>query len=214
VYLARVIEAITGDPWEAYTQKNIFAPLGMTRSYFNGTPYHLADDRSNNYTLRRDSSSSREEVHANGRDFDPGITIPNGGWNAPLDDLATYVAFLTNSTGSDAARRPLFDAVLSRATLQEMWKPVVITGTQDGIRSSVGLSYFLTDDGTTQVIGHTGSQAGFLSFLWVNPATKTGIVVALNTNSAVRGTPSALGPIMVQAMRFVRPPARSASPPD
>ena len=95
-----------------------------------------------------------------------------------------------------------------------MWKPVVVTGTQQGIQSSVGLSYFLTDDGSTQVIGHTGSQAGFLSFLWVNPATKTGIVVAINTNSAVRGTPSALGSIMAQAMRFVRPPVKNASPPN
>jgi CubicO group peptidase (beta-lactamase class C family) len=214
VYLARVIEAITGDPWEAYVQKNLFTPLGLTRSYFNGTPYHLAGDRSNNYTIQRDSASGREDVHENGRDFNPGITIPNGGWNAPLDDLASYVAFLTNSTGGDPDKRRLFDAVLSRATLHEMWKPVVVTGTQQGIQSSVGLSYFLSDDGTTQVIGHTGSQAGFLSFLWVNPGTKTGIVVAINTNSAVRGTPSALGPIMAQAMKFVRPPAKSASPPN
>ena len=38
VYLARVIEAITGDPWDAYVQKNIFAPLELSRSYFRTTP--------------------------------------------------------------------------------------------------------------------------------------------------------------------------------
>ena len=27
-------------------------------------------------------------VQAGGRDFDPGVTIPNGGWNAPIDDNA------------------------------------------------------------------------------------------------------------------------------
>src|SRR6266568_5119379 len=59
----------------------------MTRSYFGATPYHLAAARANNYTLLRDSAG-RVSLVANGRDFDPGITIPNGGWNAPLGDVA------------------------------------------------------------------------------------------------------------------------------
>src|SRR5882724_1865816 len=43
IYLARVIEAVTGDPYPTYIQKNIWTPLGLTRSYFGATPYHLAD---------------------------------------------------------------------------------------------------------------------------------------------------------------------------
>jgi CubicO group peptidase (beta-lactamase class C family) len=92
IYLARIIEQLTGDPYGIYIQKNIWTPLGLSRSYFGATPYHLARWRSNNYTLKADSTG-RERVTANGRDFDPGITIPNSGWNAPLSDLATYVAF-------------------------------------------------------------------------------------------------------------------------
>src|SRR5690349_10913678 len=57
VYLARVIEAISGDPCDAYVQKNIFAPLEMHRSSFRGTPYFLASHRSHNYYVRRDSTS-------------------------------------------------------------------------------------------------------------------------------------------------------------
>ena len=79
VYLARVIEQITGDPWDAYVQKNIFAPLGMDRSYFRGTPYFLAAHRSHNYYVRRDSASpGSPKLIDNGADFDPGITSPNG----------------------------------------------------------------------------------------------------------------------------------------
>jgi hypothetical protein len=33
------------------------------------------------------------------------------------------------------------------------------------------------------LIGHTGSQAGFLSFLYLNPATGVGVVAAFNTAS-------------------------------
>src|SRR2546427_11249970 len=70
----------------------------MTRSYFGATPYHLAAARANNYTLLRDSAG-RVSLVANGRDFDPGITIPNGGWNAPLGDVARWGAVLTRSSG-------------------------------------------------------------------------------------------------------------------
>lgn len=204
IYLARVVEAITGDPWEAYVQKNIFAPLGLDRSYFNGTPYYLEGDRSNNYTIVRDSAARRDSVRENGREFNPGITIPNGGWNAPLDDLATYVAFLTNR--GDAARRARHDVVLSRRTLEEMWTPLVPTGTLQGVTSSIGLGWFLMQEGTTRIVGHTGSQAGFLSFLWFNRETGTAIVVALNTDSNTRTVAPALGPIMQRALTLLRAP--------
>jgi len=49
IYLARVIEAVSGDPYQVYVQKNILLPLGMTYAYFNVTPYHLAGYRSNRY---------------------------------------------------------------------------------------------------------------------------------------------------------------------
>src|SRR5690606_40828659 len=39
IYLARVIESITGDPYQSWIQKNIWTPLGLTRSYFGSTPY-------------------------------------------------------------------------------------------------------------------------------------------------------------------------------
>ncbi len=71
IYLARIIEQISGDPWETYVQKNLLTPLGLTRSYFGVTPYHLAASRSNNYTVAKDSTG-RVAVIANGRDFDRG----------------------------------------------------------------------------------------------------------------------------------------------
>src|SRR5690606_14417797 len=47
--MGRVIEVVTGDTIEVYMTKNIFMPLGMTRSYFDITPYYLIGARSNNY---------------------------------------------------------------------------------------------------------------------------------------------------------------------
>jgi CubicO group peptidase (beta-lactamase class C family) len=182
IYLGRIIEQLTGDPYEVYIQKSIWTPLGMSRSYFGTTPYHLARWRSNNYTVRRDSSEV-ETVVANGRDFDPGITIPNSGWNAPLGDLVTYLAFLTNATHGDTATAHLYDLVLRRTSLEEMWKPVALLPPPSLAGSAVGLSFFLSPGG---LVEHSGEQAGFRSFVIFNPRISAAIILAFNTTNEAR----------------------------
>jgi CubicO group peptidase (beta-lactamase class C family) len=156
----------------------------MTHSYFRTTPYYLASDRSHNYTRIKDASGV-EIVADNGADFDPGITIPNGGWNAPLTDLATYLAFLTNATHGDPATQQRYDTVLKHSTLTEMWQPLYKTA-EDGSEipeDAVGLSFFSVRHGQTVFVGHTGNQAGFRAFLFLNPNTGAGVIAAVNTDS-------------------------------
>ena len=183
IYLARVVELISGDPWEAYVQKNIFAPLGLSRSYFGNTPYYLAADRSHNYELRADSASGRLVAADEGADFDPGVTIPNGGWNAPLDDVARYMAFLTGPAPDEETTRR-YDLVLKRSTLEEMWEPVMAVA-EDGTGtawSDVGLSFFIDRRPDGRVVGHTGSQANFRAFLSFDPEKRTAFLMAFNTS--------------------------------
>jgi CubicO group peptidase (beta-lactamase class C family) len=184
IYLARIVEQLTGDPWAVYVQKNIFSPLGMARSYFGTTPYHLAADRSASYTLLRDPVAG-DVLRDNGREFDTGITTANGGWNAPLDDVATYLAFLTDSTQGDPERRRIYDTVLARSSLHEMWRPLYSTGTEvPGGRESMGLSFYVVERARSTLVGHAGFQAGFLAFFYLNPATGEAIAAAFNTNDA------------------------------
>ncbi len=173
IYLARIVEQITGDPWESYVTRNLFTPLGITTSYFGSTPHHLARWRSNNYTVQKDGS-----LRANGRDFNPGITIPNGGWNAPIRDLATWAGFLMGSAPGDTATASHYASILPRSTLQSMWLPVVHTGTE-----GMGLSFFIDQEAGRRFIGHTGSQAGFRAFLYIDPDRRTAIVGVVNTDS-------------------------------
>lgn len=208
IYLARIIEQLTGDPWETYVQKNIFSPLGLARSYFGVSPYYLAADRSHNYTLTRDSAG-KEVVQDNGADFDPGITIPNGGWNAPLEDLATYLGFLTHATHGDPTVQVRYDTVLKHSSLEEMWRPLYPTlpaVEETPARSeSMGLSFFVLTRGQVTLIGHTGSQAGFLAFMYLNPANKAAVVAAFNTASDLppRGEPSAFQAIREAALKLI-----------
>jgi CubicO group peptidase (beta-lactamase class C family) len=190
IYLARIIEKITGDPWATYVQKNLLSPLGLDRSYFGGTPYYLAADRSHNYYVARDSVSKRDTVIDNGADFDPGVTIPNGGWNSPLDDLATYLAFLTNAPGGHLPRER-YDVILKRSSLEEMWRPVVkTTGGYGSENDWMGLSFFGMKQGDVTILGHTGSQAGFHCFMYFDPVKRTAVLVVFNT-AAERSSPGA-----------------------
>jgi CubicO group peptidase (beta-lactamase class C family) len=184
IYLARVIEQITGDPWDAYVQKNIFAPLGLDRSYFRDTPYFLAAKRSHNYYVRQDSATKATGVDDNGADFDPGITSPNGAWNAPVSDLAKYVAFLTNAL-LPGMTQERYDVVLSRASLAEMWKPgkPMSQSYEAAPNEWMGLSFFVLDRNGQRLLGHTGSQAGFRSFYYFDPLNKMGVIAVFNTTN-------------------------------
>ncbi len=183
VYLARVVEAESRDPWVAYVQKNLWAPLGMTRSYTGYTPYHLQSHRGHGYEIR--TAGGRDTVVDLGADFDPGITIPNGGWNAPVDDVARWAAFLLGRP-SDSATRTRHEAVLARATLEEMWRPALASREGYTAGESVGLGFFLFERQGRRIVGHTGDQAGYRSFLYLDPARGTAVIVVLNTTNTVR----------------------------
>jgi len=205
IYLARVIEQISGDPWEDYVQKNIFAPLELRWSYFRSTPYYLAPHRSHNYYVERDSSA-RERLTDNGADFDPGITSPNGAWNAPVSDLVKYVAFFTNAMLPGMSRER-YDVVLSRASLDEMWKPgkPMSQGYESSSNEWMGLSFFVLDRGGTRILGHTGSQAGFRSFYFFNPANKAGVIAVFNTTNEAAPASAAQRRMQEMAIDLLRP---------
>jgi hypothetical protein len=47
----------------------------------------------------------------------------------------------------------------------------------------MALSFFVVHRGESTIIGHTGSQAGFRSFLFFNPATTATVIAAFNTTN-------------------------------
>lgn len=181
VLLGRIIEQLSGDDYEVYIDKNIFKPLQMYASYFDHTPYHLLPQRSNNYYV------VDGEVRANGKDFDTGITVSNGGLNAPIADLLKYVAFLVGDSGQQA----VYDGVLARASLEEMWEAQVPIDSADGITSQMGMTFFLLEHEDERYIGHTGSQKAFQAFFYIHSASHSAAVAVYNTVALAGETPPA-----------------------
>jgi CubicO group peptidase (beta-lactamase class C family) len=199
VFLGRTLEKVTGDVYEAYIDKNIFRPLDMRRSYFDGTPWHLLPYRSNNYRV------VEGRPVANGLDFNTGITVSNGGLNAPVGDLAKWLGFLMGTPG---ARRPLYEGILPRAALEEMWKPVVPVGESPLGAEAMGLSFFLYEQDGHRIVGHTGSQKSFRSFILFDPVARVGMIGAFNTADGDESAPDTsrlLNELRVRAVREVFP---------
>jgi CubicO group peptidase (beta-lactamase class C family) len=172
VFLARIVEEVSGEPWEAYVEKHILRPLDMRRSYFRHTPPHLVAHRSNAYRLEAG------EPIARGPDFDPGITVSNSGLNAPIPDMVRYLAFLAGALDAP---------VLDRPSLEEMWTPVVRVG-EDAAwgepHEEMGLAFFLTRSPDGRLVGHAGRQWNHLSFFYLDPDTGAGAIGVVNTDGA------------------------------
>ncbi len=181
VFLGETIARITGDEFEVYLEKNLLRPLGMTHSYCDVTPYHLARHRSHSYEKKG------EAVVDLGADFDTGVTVSNGGLNAPLPDMARYLAFLLGAVAKDSDAA----AVLARSSLEEMWQPILPTGANGS--EHIGLAFFLSESGGTRVIGHTGGQRSFVTFFYLHPASGTAALGAFNTSTG--------GPVMASMRR-------------
>lgn len=176
IFLGKIIEKLSGDDYEVYIDKNIFKPLEMYRSYFDATPYHLLKYRAHSYYIE---NGKRTE----GRfDANTGITVSNSGLNAPVSDMAKYLNFLVG----DPARREVYDGVLKRSSLEEMWRPQLkIEADSNGNRgftTDIGLIFFLKTTLAPRHLGHGGDQNGFISYIDFDPDKREASVMVFNTN--------------------------------
>ncbi len=186
VYLGQVIERLSGEDFEVYVDKNILRPLGMHASYFDRTPPFLLPHRSHSYYIREGKRVAAPF------DVDTGVTVSNGGLNAPLPDMARYMAFLLG----DPKRQAEYDLVLKRSSLEEMWRPQISAGedfTQGRMAATTwsGLSFFVDRTDGIRIIGHNGDQNGFRAYLSLCPDQHMGSLLAFNTETrGVENDPS------------------------
>ena len=176
IFLGRIIEKLTGDDYEVYIDKNILKPLEMYSSYFDATPYHLLKHRSHSYYMR-DGKRSEGRFDAN-----TGITVSNSGLNSPIADMVKYLKFLIG----DATKRDVYDGVLKRSSLEEMWQPQLPTpidaNGNSGFTTDIGLIFFLNRRDGHTFLGHGGDQNGFISYLDFEPSTRQASIIVFNTN--------------------------------
>jgi CubicO group peptidase (beta-lactamase class C family) len=177
IFLGKIIEKLSGDDYEVYIDKNILKPLEMYHTYFDATPYHLLKNRSHSYYIEKDKRV--DGVF----DANTGVTVSNGGLNSPLTDMVKYLNFLMGDKGKAA----IYDGVLKRSSLEEMWQPNLdagsgASGSPAGQPNKIGLIFFLTEANGHKLIGHSGHQNGFASYIDVDPQAKEASIIVFNTD--------------------------------
>ncbi len=191
IFLGRIIQLLSGDDYEVYVTKNILMPLAMRSSFFDRAPYYLLPQRS--HSFMRDDAGLREARF----DFDSGITVSNGGLNAPFDDMAKYLAFLAGDR-----TRADYEVVLKRRSLEEMWTPQVRAFEGEGVNGSdshAALSFFVERHGGVELVGHSGDQNGFISHLYLHRPSRTAYLLSMNTDSTAAKDGSRLSSRQVDA---------------
>ena len=162
--LALIIEKVSGIKWQKYITDNIYKPAGMTASTITDGPHP-------------ESGVSHGYLHVNGnfieRDYMEEPTFAasgNGGVWSSVEELWKYE-----------------QAVQANSFLDKEWidKSRTIypltSGWSDKEPSFMGLSWFITKFDNQSMIGHTGSQGGFISdYLWL-PEKKIFYVLLCNT---------------------------------
>lgn len=117
--LGRLIEKISGQPYEVYVKENVLKPLGITRMQLGKT---LRDARAAGEVCYYESSEKRGPAVL-GPDLGKDVELPYGTWNLEAMDahggwIASAVDLVRFSSAfDDAAHRP----ILNPASIAEMF---------------------------------------------------------------------------------------------
>ena len=164
--LALVIEAVSGQTYSAYVEKNIFAPLQMNNS-FTGTTAARQAGMSDGHVWwfglaarSRPSNSDRPDA------LGAGYLIVSA------RDLGHYIMAQLNGGVYDGAR------ILSEEGMAKMYQPASLP---DG-DSPYGFGWVSYRAKDFLTINHNGSSPGFTSSIIMVPERRMGVAVLANTS--------------------------------
>ncbi len=166
VILGHVVERVTGLPYTAWIEKEVFVPLGMTTSTFRLEPTRVITGAAYGYLPVATGDDGSAPAWREGRDV--GAAIGAGALYTTLGDLARWMLALT---GSDPRWAEPF---------RLMTDPFVLT---DGTSTTYGLGIEIDRFAGLPRIHHPGGDIGHQShFAWFPEAGKGVIVVSNRGN--------------------------------
>jgi CubicO group peptidase (beta-lactamase class C family) len=195
--LARVIEIAAGEPYDAFLERRLFAPLGMNATAFpSAVPADVPFARM--YSTDADGALVREPSFDAwyGRGWTPG----GGGLVSTAPDYMRFAMMLANGGSLGGAR------ILAPETVAEMTRLHVPSGVLAD-RELQGLGWGLgvcvvADAGEAPMPAANGDywwSGRFGTQFWISPANRTVVVEMQQTEpSATSGQP--ITPFLVQAL--------------
>jgi CubicO group peptidase (beta-lactamase class C family) len=151
-----LIEEVSGIDFETFLQRNIWQPLGMSRSAID-VPANLQADVAVGYELRADTPIAQawEWYH----------TTPASSVNATITDMARFLIANLEPTGA---------RMLNPNALREMHRQQV---TMHPAIPGFALGFYEDFVGGVRVLEHGGNMAGFSALMVLIPSERAGFFV-------------------------------------
>ena len=156
VVLGQIIERLAGMPYAQFLQRNIFTPLGMVNSGYDG-PFRILKNRAAGYSVSGDVVINAAII---------AMTIPYaaGALFSTTEDLYIWDQVLYS------------DKLLSRASRDAMFTPG---------RNDYGYGWGIVQQHQRRAIEHNGQVNGFTSILTRYPDDSVTIVLLTNSDQTV-----------------------------
>lgn len=183
IVAGQVIEAVSGESWESFVQKEILRPIGMHRTLVSVRDLLSAGNFAQPHKTLE--SSSRPIPWVNWDNM-----APAGSLISSPEDMAKWVAALLRNASQ------LEGPLVKQKTLHDLWAPQTIVPISDASASrfpsthfrAYGSGWALSDYQGRKVIAHGGGYDGMYSQVMLVPEEQLGVVVLTNS---MTGYPSA-----------------------
>ena len=161
-----LVEASTGVPFDDYCDNNIFNQLCMAN-----TAWHFSDFNPNQVATPHNFQNG----NYNAIDHYGFADYPNGQLRSTVMDIGNYmITFLNGGTFGD-------NSILSESSVNEMLSLQI-----PNINSVTGLNWYKTtlyhSGGEAKLWGHSGSEQGASTYLYIDPQNDIGICLLTNGN--------------------------------
>ena len=180
--LALIVEQVSGMKWQQFIAERIFKRSGMVTSTITDGP-HPQEGVAHGYSWINNRWTED--------DYGEEPTFPaagNGGVWSSVKELVLYERALTTAS------------FLKRATIDWSRMPLAPDNWSDTTSAKVGGSWFIgkTPDGL-RMVGHTGSQGGFLCNYQIVPEKQTQVIILCNAPRDLAGMTSTVFAMLSKA---------------
>ncbi|MBK8023318.1 MAG: beta-lactamase family protein [Chloroflexi bacterium] len=164
----RLIEIVTGKPYEAAMQELVFTPMGLERSFFFARDLLTFRFASGHVVIEDQPRVQRPWAI-------PRSSNAAGGIVCTVKDVLRYARFhMGDGTAEDGTR------LLSPESMQLMQTPQFPAGDEEG---AIGLAWMIRPLGEVKTIQHGGGTLGQICLLILAPTQKFAVAILTNCDS-------------------------------
>lgn len=163
LFVAYLVERISGINFEQYCSEHIFLPLGIQNA-----SWHVEPDQSDRTAMPYDYKKGKFLSYGY---YDVPF-YPSGGLRINIQDLAKFfIAFINHGSYGDMR-------ILKRETVEEMRRIQY-----PDIASFQGITWYYAPLDGKQYLGHSGMIYGVSADMYFDPAKQLGVILFINTDS-------------------------------